>query len=425
MPSSNLIEQLDERGLINQITDKNGLQKQLEQKSVTLYCGLDPTADSLHVGHLVPLLCLKKFQNAGHKPIILLGGATGLIGDPSFKTDERMLCNALDVARWTEIIHFQLSRFLDFYSENNRAIVVNNYEWFHSMTMLTFLRNIGKYFSINQMINREAVRKRLNRNHHGISFTEFSYNLLQAYDFAYLNKHHNVILQIGGSDQWGNIISGIDLTRRINQKQVFGLTLPLLTKSDGTKFGKTSNGTIWLDAKKTSPYQFYQFWMSTSDSDVYHFLKIFTLMSIQDIHELQNENKNRDDAPSAQTILAELVTKLVHGEESLTTARRITKSLFSGHITELTENEIHQVLEDGVTKIILKEAQDLQQALVSSLLATSRGHARQLISAKSISINGNLQTNTQYIFCQSDKLFNKYTFLCRGKKHYSIITWLI
>ncbi|VFP80530.1 tyrosine--tRNA ligase [Candidatus Erwinia haradaeae] len=424
MPSSNLIKKLEERGLIHQITDKNSLQKQLEQKTVTLYCGLDPTADSLHVGHLVPLLFLKKFQNVGHKPIILLGGATGLIGDPSFKTNERMLCDALDIARWTEVIHRQLAHFLDFHCKNNNAIVVNNYEWFHTMSMIKFLRNIGKYFSINQMINKEAVRKRLHRNHQGISFTEFSYNLLQAYDFTYLNKHHNVILQIGGSDQWGNIISGIDLTRRINQQQVFGITLPLLTKSDGTKFGKTEDETIWLDAKKTSPYKFYQFWMSTADSDVYRFLKIFTSMSIHDIQELQNEDKSRDHAPSAQKILAELVTELVHGYKGLSAARRITRSLFSGHIKELTEEDIKKILEDGVENIIFKESKDLQQALVSSLLATSRSHARKLIASKSINVNGHLQTNSEHIFCPSDKLFNKYTFLCRGKKHYVVITWL-
>ncbi|VFP86292.1 tyrosine--tRNA ligase [Candidatus Erwinia haradaeae] len=424
MPSSNLIQQLEERGLIHQITDKNGLQKQLEQKTVTLYCGLDPTADSLHVGHLVPLLFLKKFQNIGHKPIILLGGATGLIGDPSFKTDERVLCNVLDIARWTEVIHLQLAHFLDFHGKNNNAIVVNNYEWFHTMSMIKFLRNIGKYFSINQMINKEAVKKRLHRNHQGISFTEFSYNLLQAYDFTYLNKNYNVTLQIGGSDQWGNIISGVDLTRRINQTQVFGITLPLLIKSDGTKFGKTEDETIWLDAKKTSPYKFYQFWMSTADSDVYRFLKIFTSMSIHDINELQNEDKSRNNSPFAQKILAELVTELVHGYKGLSAARRITQSLFSRHIKELTEEDIKKILEDGVENIIFKESKDLQQALVNSLLATSRGHARKLIASKSINVNGNLQTNSEHIFCQSDKLFDKYTFLCRGKKHYVIIIWL-
>ena len=240
------------------MTDEEALAERLAQGPIALYCGFDPTADSLHLGHLVPLLCLKRFQQAGHKPVALVGGATGLIGDPSFKAAERKLNTEDTVQEWVDKIRKQVAPFLDFDCGDNTAIAANNYDWFGSMNVLTFLRDIGKHFSVNQMINKEAVKQRLNRDDQGISFTEFSYNLLQGYDFACLNKLHGVALQIGGSDQWGNITSGIDLTRRLHQNQVFGLTVPLITKADGTKFGKTEGGAVWLDPKKTSPYKFYQ-----------------------------------------------------------------------------------------------------------------------------------------------------------------------
>lgn len=264
MASSNLIKQLQERGLVAQVTDEEALAERLAQGPIALYCGFDPTADSLHLGHLVPLLCLKRFQQAGHKPVALVGGATGLIGDPSFKAAERKLNTEDTVQEWVDKIRKQVAPFLDFDCGDNSAIAANNYDWFGGMNVLTFLRDIGKHFSVNQMINKEAVKQRLNRDDQGISFTEFSYNLLQGYDFACLNKLHGVALQIGGSDQWGNITSGIDLTRRLHQNQVFGLTVPLITKADGTKFGKTEGGAVWLDPKKTSPYKFYQFWINTA-----------------------------------------------------------------------------------------------------------------------------------------------------------------
>ena len=286
MASSNLIKQLQERGLVAQVTDEEALAERLAQGPIALYCGFDPTADSLHLGHLVPLLCLKRFQQAGHKPVALVGGATGLIGDPSFKAAERKLNTEDTVQEWVDKIRKQVAPFLDFDCGDNSAIAANNYDWFGSMNVLTFLRDIGKHFSVNQMINKEAVKQRLNRDDQGISFTEFSYNLLQGYDFACLNKLHGVALQIGGSDQWGNITSGIDLTRRLHQNQVFGLTVPLITKADGTKFGKTEGGAVWLDPKKTSPYKFYQFWINTADADVYRFLKFFTFMDIAEIKAL-------------------------------------------------------------------------------------------------------------------------------------------
>ncbi|NRN27640.1 tyrosine--tRNA ligase [Photorhabdus heterorhabditis] len=423
MSSNNLIKQLQERGLIAQVTDENALSERLAQGPVSLYCGFDPTADSLHLGHLVPLLCLKRFQLAGHKPVALVGGATGLIGDPSFKATERKLNTADIVKEWVEKIRRQVSPFLDFDCGENSAKTANNYDWFGGMDVLTFLRDIGKHFSVNQMINKEAVKQRLNRDDVGISFTEFSYNLLQSYDFVRLNEEHDVELQIGGSDQWGNITSGIDLTRRINQKQVFGMTVPLITKSDGTKFGKTEGGAVWLDPKKTSPYKFYQFWINTADADVYRFLKFFTFMSLEDIDALEEEDKNSGKAPRAQYVLAEQVTGMVHGEEGLAAAKRITESLFSGAVADLTEADFAQLAQDGMPVIELEKGADLQQALVSAGLVPSRGQARTMISSNAVAVNGEKQSEPEYVFTDSNCLFGRYTLLRRGKKHDCLICW--
>ncbi|MEK9496470.1 tyrosine--tRNA ligase [Photorhabdus sp. P32] len=423
MSSNNLIKQLQERGLIAQVTDENALAERLAQGPVSLYCGFDPTADSLHLGHLVPLLCLKRFQLAGHKPVALVGGATGLIGDPSFKAAERKLNTEDTVKEWVEKIRRQVSPFLDFDCGENSAKTANNYDWFGNMDVLTFLRDIGKHFSVNQMINKEAVKQRLNRDDVGISFTEFSYNLLQSYDFARLNEVHGVELQIGGSDQWGNITSGIDLTRRINQKQVFGMTVPLITKSDGTKFGKTEGGAVWLEPKKTSPYKFYQFWINTADADVYRFLKFFTFMNLEDIDALEEEDKNSGKAPRAQYVLAEQVTGMVHGEEGLAAAKRITESLFSGAVADLTEADFAQLAQDGMPVIELEKGADLQQALVNAGLVPSRGQARTMISSNAVAVNGEKQSEPEYLFTDSNRLFDRYTLLRRGKKHDCLICW--
>ncbi|WP_241623787.1 tyrosine--tRNA ligase [Rosenbergiella epipactidis] len=423
MTSSNLIQQLQERGLIAQVTDEKALSERLAQGPIALYCGFDPTADSLHLGHLVPLLCLKRFQDAGHKPVALVGGATGLIGDPSFKADERKLNTEDTVQEWVEKIRRQVSPFLDFDCGENSAIAANNYDWFGGMNVLTFLRDIGKHFSVNQMINKEAVKQRLNREDQGISYTEFSYNLLQGYDFASLNKQYGVALQIGGSDQWGNITSGIDLTRRMHQNQVFGLTVPLITKSDGTKFGKTEGGAVWLDPIKTSPYKFYQFWINTADADVYRFLKFFTFMSIEAINALEAEDQQSGKAPRAQYVLAEEVTRMVHGESGLEAAKRITQSLFAGTLSDLTESDLAQLAQDGMPTITLSEEADLQQALVSAELVPSRGQARTMISSRAVSVNGAKQEDAEYRFTDSDKLHGRYTLLRRGKKHYCLIDW--
>ncbi|MGJ3352266.1 tyrosine--tRNA ligase [Providencia sp. Je.9.19] len=423
MSSNNLIKQLQERGLVAQVTDENALAERLAQGPISLYCGFDPTADSLHLGHLVPLLCLKRFQLAGHKPVALVGGATGLIGDPSFKATERKLNTAETVQEWVDKIRNQVSPFLSFDCGDNSAKLANNYDWFGKMDVLTFLRDIGKHFSVNQMINRESVKQRLNRDDVGISFTEFAYNLLQGYDFATLNKEHGVELQIGGSDQWGNITSGIDLTRRLHQNQVFGMTVPLITKSDGTKFGKTEGGAVWLDPKKTSPYKFYQFWINTADSDVYRFLKFFTFMELSEIDALEEEDKNSGKAPRAQYVLAEMVTKLVHGDEGLAAARRITDSLFSGAVSDLTEADVEQLAQDGMPSITLEDGADLQQALVDSELAPSRGQARTAISSNAVAVNGQKQIDPMYVFTDADRLFGRYTLVRRGKKNDCLINW--
>ncbi|MDU4845859.1 MAG: tyrosine--tRNA ligase, partial [Streptococcus mitis] len=343
-----VIQDLQSRGLIAQTTDIEALDALLNEQKISLYCGFDPTADSLHIGHLLPVLALRRFQQAGHTPIALVGGATGLIGDPSFKAAERKLNTEDTVQQWVDKIRKQVAPFLDFNCGDNSAIAANNYDWFGGMNVLTFLRDIGKHFSVNAMLNKESVKQRIERDDVGISFTEFAYSLLQGYDFAELNKRHGAVLEIGGSDQWGNITAGIDLTRRLHQKQVFGLTLPLVTKSDGTKFGKTEGGAVWLNAKKTSPYQFYQFWLKVADADVYKFLKYFTFLSIEEIDAIEAKDKASGTKPEAQRILAEEMTRLIHGEEALAAAQRISESLFAEDQSHLTESDFEQLALDGL-----------------------------------------------------------------------------
>lgn len=423
--NSNIIQKLYERELIAQITDEKKLIQILKSQIITLYCGFDPTSDSLHIGHLIPLLCLRKFQKLGHRPLVLLGGATGLIGDPSFKESERKFNSLETIQEWTEKIKYQISLFIDCSQKNKKQIyIVNNYDWFSSMSVLNFLRNIGKFFSINKMINKDAIKKRLQRNNYGISYTEFSYNLLQSYDFIYLYKHYGAILQIGGSDQWGNIVSGIDLIRHIYKKTVYGFTTPLMTKSDNTKFGKTETHTIWLDPHKTSPYKFYQYWLTSPDREVYRFLKFFTEIDIELINTLKKEDQNHKEIkPKAQLILASEITKLVHGKEKLQSAQRITNNLFTGKIAQLTAHDFLQLSKDGMPTITLKAGATLQQALVESKLASSLTQARELITSNSITVNTKKQLKIKYTFHVTDKLYNSYTLLKRGKKNYCLIQW--
>ena len=424
MFQSPLVQDLQDRGLIAQTIDVKALDELLAKESVTLYCGFDPTADSLHLGHLVPVLLLKRFQMAGHKPIALVGGATGMIGDPSFKANERKLNTPDVIAGWVDKIRGQVSPFLDF-DGPNAAIMANNYDWFGGMGALEFLRDIGKHFSVNAMIKKESVQQRISRDEQGISYTEFSYSLLQGYDFAELNKRFNCQLQIGGSDQWGNITAGIDLTHRIHHKHVHALTLPLVAKADGTKFGKTESGAIWLDAKKTSPYAFYQFWLNTADADVYKFLNYFTFLSVHEIAAIEAADKSSGTKPEAQRILAENATELVHGKAALEAAQRISLSLFSGSLSSLTESDLEQLAQDGMPGVQLeKSVKNLIDALVTSGLAKSKSEARTFIQSGSVSINGQKADALEHQFSAEEQLFGRFTLLKRGKKNYGMISWI-
>ena len=428
-----VIQDLQSRGLIAQTTDIEALDALLNEQKIALYCGFDPTADSLHIGHLLPVLALRRFQQAGHTPIALVGGATGMIGDPSFKAVERSLNSAETVAGWVESIRNQLKPFLSFEGEN-AAIMANNADWFGSMNCLDFLRDIGKHFSVNAMLNKESVKQRIERDDVGISFTEFAYSLLQGYDFAELNKRHGAVLEIGGSDQWGNITAGIDLTRRLHQKQVFGLTLPLVTKSDGTKFGKTEGGAVWLNAKKTSPYQFYQFWLKVADADVYKFLKYFTFLSIEEIDAIEAKDQASGTKPEAQRILAEEMTRLIHGEAALQAAQRISESLFAEDQSHLTESDFEQLALDGLPAFEVSDDLNVVEALVKTGLASSNKEARGFVNSKAVLLNGQSaelnnpnhaaeRPDDAYLLTDAHKRFGKYTIVRRGKRNHALLVW--
>ncbi len=418
---TNFIESLRSRGLITQLSSDNELEEHLNSGCRTVYCGFDPTAESLHIGNLVPLLALKRFQMAGHRPIGLVGGATGMIGDPSFKSNERKLNSAKTTEEWTDKIKQQLSKFIDFDCGENSALVVNNMDWTSQWNVISFLRDIGKHFSINSMIQKESVRQRIDREGEGISFTEFTYMILQSLDFAVLNQSHRCTLQIGGSDQWGNITAGIDLTRRMNQQQVFGLTLPLVTKANGGKFGKTEAGTIWLDTAKTSCYSFYQFWLNTADADVYKFLRYFTFLDTSEIDEIENKDKVATGRPEAQEILAREATLLVHGLVGLESALRITQSLFNGEIGALTESDFLQLKQDGLPSTLeVTEYLSLVDVLVKSGLAASNKMAREFIVNGAVSINGVKLLDPSAVLSWEQALFGRYLLLRRGKKYFHL-----
>lgn len=428
-----LLQDLQARGLIAQTTDINELSKLLDSEKIALYCGFDPTADSLHIGHLLPILVLRRFQNAGHTPVALVGGATGMIGDPSFKAMERSLNTPETVAGWVESIRNQLKPFLKFDGENP-AIMENNVNWFGSMNCLDFLRDIGKHFSVNAMLAKESVKQRIEREDQGISFTEFSYALLQGYDFAQLNKRHNVQLEIGGSDQWGNITWGTETTRRLNGKTVHGLTLPLVTKADGTKFGKTESGAVWLNAEKTSPYQFYQFWLKVADADVYKFLKYFTFLTIEQINTIETTDKTSGKKPEAQRILAEEMTRLIHGEAALQAAQRITESLFSGDESGLTEQDYAQLALDGLPAVEVSGSLNVVEALIQAGLAKSNKEARGFVQSGAVLLNGNAamvnnpnppaeKPDDAYLIMEAHKRFGKYTIVKRGKRNHALLVW--
>ena len=414
-----IVDELSERGLVAQVSDERRLREHL-RKSRVVYCGFDPTADSLHVGSLVPLIALKRFQQAGHKPILLIGGATGLIGDPSFRSDERILIDADVVGARVESLQKQVEPFLSFTGENS-ALIVNNLDWSEKVLVIEFLRDIGKYFSINKMIQRDAVKPRLEAEGQGISYTEFSYMILQSMDFLQLAVANDCTIQIGGSDQWGNMVSGIDLIRRKLSLESFALTLPLITKADGTKFGKSQAGAVWLERSKTSPYSFYQFWLNTSDADVERFLKFFTFIPIEEIVEILHRSRKKPEDRIAQRALAEHMTRFVHGEKDFLASRRISKALFSEDFDELEEGDLDQLLQDGLPSWRCKSGEGLLSTIVSSNLAKSNGEARKLIQGGGIKINGKSVDDPSRSLDFDGAFYGKYLLLKKGKKSYVLL----
>ena len=416
-----VLDDLAFRGYIFQMTDEDKLRRRLAEGQMTLYCGFDPTADSLHAGSLVPIMGLRRFQDAGHKPIALVGGGTGLIGDPSGKAEERQL-NSLEIVQaYTECQRAQLEKYLDFETRDNPALMVSNYTWLSELRTIEFLRDVGKHFSMGYMLGKESVSSRLST---GISFTEFSYMVLQAYDFMALNRKYGCELQIGGSDQWGNITAGIELCRRVLNKTVYGLTFPLLEKSDGTKFGKTETGTLWLDPEKTSPYQFYQFWVNAADRDVVKFLKLFTFLSRERIEELEREVEARPEKREAQRVLAEEVTTFIHGAAAKDRAVHISEALFYGNLRDLNEQEIAEGFSD-VPSYALKGVDEvgLIDLLVDARISSSRRQAREDIRTGAIYINGERCTDMSHVLKPSERLAGKYLVMRRGKRRYFLVRW--
>lgn len=421
MINPHLLDELTRRGLIAQNSDPEALASHLAEPR-TVYCGFDPTAGSLHIGHLVPLLMLRRFQLAGHTPVALVGGATGLIGDPSFKATERNLNSADTVQGWVASLSAQIKALLPASDGLTAPVLVNNADWMGQMSALDFLRDIGKHFSVNAMLARESVRQRLARPDQGISFTEFSYALLQSQDFAVLHQRLGCTLQIGGNDQWGNITSGMDLTRRLHQAQVYGMTLPLITKADGTKFGKTEGGAVWLDPALTSPYAFYQFWLGTADEDVYRFLRYYSFLPLAAIDELEAEDATRQGRKQAQQVLADELTELVHGKAALAAARSISELLFCGNVARLGESDLAQLAQDGMPSSRIEGETDLVSLLVACGLVSSKRIARELLAAGAISLNGEIRQDEQ--LGRGERLFGRYLLLRRGKKQYHLVEWL-
>lgn len=428
--AGDVLAEFNWRGLVSQASSPEELAEHLGSGMRTIYCGFDPTADSLHIGNLVPLLALRRLQQLGHRPIFLLGGATGLIGDPSFKAAERSLNTPDVVAGWVAKIRAQVEPFISFDCGANSAIIANNLDWTAELDVLTFLRDVGKHFSVNTMIQKESVKQRIDREGEGISFTEFTYMVLQSFDFTQLNKLHDCTVQIGGNDQWGNITGGIDLTRRMNQRQVFGLTLPLVTKADGTKFGKSETGTVWLDAQRTSPYAFYQFWINSSDDDVYSYLRLFTFLTEPEIVAIEKADAEASGRRSAQGVLAREVTELIHGADGVAAAQRISEALFTGDISGLSESDMEQLAQDGLPCLSLEQSEiSLLNALVETGLAqTPRGEvtvgqARKFVQGNAVSVNGEKVADIEHNLTASSALHGRYHLLKRGKKLFHLLRW--
>jgi tyrosyl-tRNA synthetase len=417
----NIFEELKERGLVFQTTDEEALVKALTEGQVSYYTGYDPTADSLHLGHLVAILTSRRLQLAGHKPYALVGGATGLIGDPSFKDAERSLQTKETVDGWVTKIQNQLSRFLDFENGDNKAVMVNNYDWFGNVSFIDFLRDVGKYFTVNAMMSKESVKKRIET---GISYTEFAYQIMQGYDFYELNDKYNVTLQIGGSDQWGNMTAGTELLRRKADKTGHVMTVPLITDSTGKKFGKSEGNAVWLDAEKTSPYEMYQFWLNVMDDDAVRFLKIFTFLSLEEIAEIEEEFNAARHERLAQKILAREVVTLVHGEAAYKQALKITEQLFAGNIKSLSAKELKQGLNNVPNYAVQADNnRNIVEILVAAKISPSKRQAREDVQNGAIYINGERIQDLDYTLSDDDKIDNELTVIRRGKKKYFVLTY--
>lgn len=427
--SKNFVEELKWRGMLHDFMP--GTEEHLQKEMQSAYVGIDPTANSLHIGHLVSVMMLRHFQLSGHKPFALIGGATGMIGDPSGKSKERNLLDETTLRLNQEALREQLSRFLDFDSrEKNAAVLVNNYDWMKDFSFIDFIRDVGKHITVNYMMAKDSVKKRLSsEDKEGMSFTEFTYQLVQGYDFLHLFREHNCSLQMGGSDQWGNITTGTELIRRIAGGKGFALTCPLITKADGTKFGKTEGGNIWLDAHRTSPYRFYQYWLNTSDEDAEKYIKIFTFLSKSQIEGLINEHRQVPHQRSLQRTLAKEITIMVHSEQDLKKAEMASSILFgkstSKELKELDENTFLDVF-DGVPQAsILKSEIEAGLDMIGALAAKtqflgSNGEARRELKQNSISVNKE-KVGEAYRISKDDLINNKYVLLQRGKKNYFIL----
>lgn len=415
-----LIEDLKWRGLIYQQTDEAGIEELLNKEQVTLYCGADPTADSLHIGHLLPFLTLRRFQEHGHRPIVLIGGGTGMIGDPSGKSEERVLHTEEQVEANVQGISNQMHKLFEFGTDKG-AVLVNNKDWLGQISLISFLRDYGKHVGVNYMLGKDSIQTRLE---HGISYTEFTYTILQAIDFGHLNRELNCKIQVGGSDQWGNITSGIELMRRMyGQTEAYGLTIPLVTKSDGKKFGKSESGAVWLDADKTSPYEFYQFWINQSDEDVIKFLKYFTFLSKEEIDQLEQSKEEAPHKREAQKALAENVTRFIHGEDALNDAIRISQALFSGDLKSLSAKELKEGFKDVPQVELSKDTTNIIDALIETGIGSSKRQAREDVNNGAIYINGERQQDVNYELTDEDKIEGAFTIIRRGKKKYFMVNY--
>lgn len=415
-----LIEDLKWRGLIYQQTDEQGIEDLLNKEQVTLYCGADPTADSLHIGHLLPFLTLRRFQEHGHRPIVLIGGGTGMIGDPSGKSEERVLQTEEQVDKNIEGISKQMHNIFEFGTDHG-AVLVNNRDWLGQISLISFLRDYGKHVGVNYMLGKDSIQSRLE---HGISYTEFTYTILQAIDFGHLNRELNCKIQVGGSDQWGNITSGIELMRRMyGQTDAYGLTIPLVTKSDGKKFGKSESGAVWLDAEKTSPYEFYQFWINQSDEDVIKFLKYFTFLGKEEIDRLEQSKNEAPHLREAQKTLAEKVTKFIHGEDALNDAIRISQALFSGDLKSLSAKELKDGFKDVPQVTLSNDTTNIVEVLIETGISPSKRQAREDVNNGAIYINGERQQDVNYALAPEDKIDGEFTIIRRGKKKYFMVNY--